>query len=458
MPLAQPLPPLVRRVLSRLTQAQTCEPNPHYCDDLRIAKLTVLHAARGDSRLCGPDVLASYEVLGLHPEKVWPAIQARRSALLGPLLEIGAPPKKPAQSVKLWGKNTSGARVVNSRADEMVLRGPRLLPMATASIAALYPNSDAPSSAKKRGFTFDEMLAIVEFSGAPHSVRQGTLSALKARGEWPNEQGPATGIVCISLIGMQLHGVCCRSTARWRARRAVRLGFWRELRKANAWSDCPKCGVERKAGTCAACGYVGRAKTPEGKANFDEFCRPFMYEIDIEKFRTAPRPKEIRHFDARTYAEYKQAAKRGEHLNVTEMPARKPAAPTPPPKSPAPAAPVRSKPAAETGEPRKPLDITRDVRFAVAGCYSNARKQGKDEEAAIRETCGALSSDTRYLSESEVRLQLKIWQAKHGSLEPQVKKGWVAPSCFTCWDEGEVWNKGPGPRKLPCPKCSANSS
>jgi hypothetical protein len=70
-----------------------------------------------------------------------------------------------------------------------------------------------------------------------------------------------------------------------------------------------------------------------------------------------------------------------------------------------------------TGEERKPLKITRDVRIAIAGCYSNARKQGNDADAAIRETCEALSSETQYLAESEVRLQLKIWTAKHGSLE-----------------------------------------
>ncbi len=446
---------LAERVLARLAQAEASEPNAHYRDDLRIARLTVSYAASGEAVLCSPHVLASYAVLGLHPEKVWPAILARRNALGWPDKEVRGAPKKPPRSVELWSENTNAARAVNSRGGRTLLRdNTNSVPMAAPSIAALYPNSDAPSSAKKRGFTYDEMLAIVEFSGAPHSVRQGTLSALKARGQWPGEDGPATGVVCISLIGMQLHGVCCRSTARWRARRAVRLGYWRELRKANAWSDCPKCGTKRKAGTCDACGYVGRAKTPEGKANFDEFCRPFMYEIDIEKFRTAQRPKEIRHFDARTYAEYKQAAKRGEHPNVTEMPARKPAQPAPSEPPPATSAPKpeRAKPAAETSEPRKPLDITRDVRFAIAGCYSNARKQGKDEEAAIRETCDALSSETRCLSESEARLQLKIWQSKHGSLEPAKREPIFIAKCKECGSD-LLQNRGPGPR-LKCPRCT----
>ena len=228
--------------------------------------------------------------------------------------------------------------------------------MATASIAALYPNSAAPSSAKKRGFTYEEMLAIVEFSGAPHSVRQGTLSALKARGQWPNQDGPATGVICVSLIGMMFHGVCCRSTARWRARRACKLGFWRAIREANHWANCPKCGAERRIGTCEKCGYVGRAKLPDGKPNFDEFSRPHMYEIDIEKFRSAPRCRELRHYEARTYAEFKELPRRPEHSNVSEFP-RKPAQPSPPPpREPAPAAPMprRDQPAAE--HPHRSLD------------------------------------------------------------------------------------------------------
>lgn len=345
-----PVSRLTKRILVRLAEAEVLELNPHYRDDLRIARLTVAYAASGEAVLCSAHVLATYAVLGLHPEKVWPAILARRNALGSLDEKVRGAPKKPPQSVKLWSEKTNAARATNSRGGRTLLRDNTIsVPMAAPSIAALYPNPDAPSSAKKRGFTYDEMLAIIEFSGAPHSVRQGTLSALKARGRWPNEDGPATGVICVSLIGMQFHGVCCRSTARWRARRACALGFWRELRQANSWGDCRNCGAKRRTGTCAKCGHRGRAKNPDGSANFDEFCRPYMYEIDIEKFRTAPRPREIRHFDARTYAEYKQAARRGEHPNVTEMPARRPTQPAPTPLPPAPAAPLpeRSKPAAE---------------------------------------------------------------------------------------------------------------
>jgi hypothetical protein len=89
----------VQRILSRLERAEGHEPNPSLQADYRIAWITVLRASRGDPL---PSVSASYAVLGLHPTKVWPAVLARRKALLGPLYEAfyGAswPPKKPAQA------------------------------------------------------------------------------------------------------------------------------------------------------------------------------------------------------------------------------------------------------------------------------------------------------------------------------------------------------------------------
>jgi hypothetical protein len=332
------------RVVERLTQAEACEPNPHYRDDLQIARLTVHYAATGEAVLCPPHVLASYAVLGLHPEKVWPAIEARRKALLGPLLEVlGAPPvpKKAAQSVKLWAEKTNGARAINSRADTTLLRDNTIsVPMAAPSIAALYRNPDEPSSAKKRQFTYEEMLSFVEFSGASHSVRALTISALQARGKWPHEDGPASTVLSVAILGMMLEGVCCRSTVQRRIKRAVHLGFWRRTREANSWTNCPRCSKPRTTGKCE-CGYKGRSRDANGNWT-GEFMRVPVYEFDIEKFRTAPRCREIRQFDARTYAEHKAAAKRGEHPNLREMP-RKPAQPDKPDP---PAAPAKQ-PAAE---------------------------------------------------------------------------------------------------------------
>ena len=97
--------PLTQRIISRLESAEDHEVNPHFQDDHRIAWITVLRAARGETQ---PHVSATYTVLGLHPDKVWPSIIERRKALLGQAYEFwGAassreslPPKKPARSVR----------------------------------------------------------------------------------------------------------------------------------------------------------------------------------------------------------------------------------------------------------------------------------------------------------------------------------------------------------------------
>ncbi len=103
--------PLSARILARLMEAERHEVNPHYRDDLRIARLTVAYAAEGECRLCSPQVAATYMVLGLHPDKVWPAMVARQKAQWGEaygrwfdqdgvrLAEVFAP-KKPPQSVR----------------------------------------------------------------------------------------------------------------------------------------------------------------------------------------------------------------------------------------------------------------------------------------------------------------------------------------------------------------------
>ena len=117
-----PISRFAHRVLSRLERAEWHEPNPHFQDDYRIAWITVLRASRGE-RI--PHVSATYAVLGLHPEKVWPAIVERRKALLGVFYNKGdlrgtadprtfgpsqnLPPKKPVQSVRGVGRERAAA-------------------------------------------------------------------------------------------------------------------------------------------------------------------------------------------------------------------------------------------------------------------------------------------------------------------------------------------------------------
>lgn len=68
------------RAVVRLVEAESREPEPWHRDDYRIARITVALARDGSPI---PHVEATYRVLGLHPDKVWPSILARRRALLG---------------------------------------------------------------------------------------------------------------------------------------------------------------------------------------------------------------------------------------------------------------------------------------------------------------------------------------------------------------------------------------
>ena len=74
---------LSARTLARLVQQEMHEPDVSLRDDIRIAQLIVLHCERGDAKECSPAVLAWYEVLGCHPDQVWPRILARRQWMLG---------------------------------------------------------------------------------------------------------------------------------------------------------------------------------------------------------------------------------------------------------------------------------------------------------------------------------------------------------------------------------------
>lgn len=215
--------------------------------------------------------------------------------------------------------------------------------MAAPSIAALYPKPGEHSSAKSGPYSLLEIKRIVAHSGAPPTVVAVTLAALSARGDWPAGDGPATTTLCVALKGIMLDSVpsCCRRTAQRRIQRALKDRYWHSARSGHSWINCPKCGKERKTAKCEGCGYRGRSKDASGKWT-GEFMIVPTYEFDVEKFRHAPRCKELRHFEVRTYAEYKSI----ERGKVREFP-RKPVQPDPTPPAPAaPAVPVKQ-PAAE---------------------------------------------------------------------------------------------------------------
>jgi len=101
------LKPKIERILNYLSRAEDRESDAWMRDDYRIAWITVLYATRGYRE---PSVLATYRVLGVHPDKLVAAIEARRRALLGHLYDrqfLKLPPKKPAVSERERGESCS---------------------------------------------------------------------------------------------------------------------------------------------------------------------------------------------------------------------------------------------------------------------------------------------------------------------------------------------------------------
>lgn len=85
------------RILARLIQLEAHERDIWEQENYRQAFITLCLALKGDPE---PFVAASYRMYGLHPEKLWPAILARRAALLGSeATRIPSWPKKPIASV-----------------------------------------------------------------------------------------------------------------------------------------------------------------------------------------------------------------------------------------------------------------------------------------------------------------------------------------------------------------------
>ena len=96
------------RILARLVQAEAHEPDLWLRDDYRQAFITVTLASRGNTM---PFVVASYQMYGLHPDKVYSAILARRKALLGPAgAEHSTQPSLQSAPVKKSPKSVTDAR------------------------------------------------------------------------------------------------------------------------------------------------------------------------------------------------------------------------------------------------------------------------------------------------------------------------------------------------------------
>jgi hypothetical protein len=71
----------IDRLLARLVQAEAHEDNLFYKQDYRQAAIVVSLADRGNPE---PFVASSYACYGIHPDKLWPKLLAKRRAALGP--------------------------------------------------------------------------------------------------------------------------------------------------------------------------------------------------------------------------------------------------------------------------------------------------------------------------------------------------------------------------------------
>lgn len=329
------LQPLVYRILSRLSEAQAEEPDPWLRDDLKIACLIVAHAARGDAVLCTPDVLASYEVLGLHPKKVWPAIQARHEAL-GEISCAPAVRKKPPRSVKLWC-NENGVRAINSHA-AMQEGSPRTtisVPMATPSIAAAYPNSDDSGSAKERPFfTVADLQDFFE-NCPPELVEyrclrtiKGMFRALEKRLGKKLQGGSFEFCLAVEDYRAGEGRYRSTSTVRINLRRAEKFGYLEAIYGAD------EMGRPRRDH------FWHRPRTKRDRGLYRRVATYRLNTTVLEKWRDMQRHG---------------------HKAAEPTPIRKPAAPAPP-HQPAPAAPLpqREKPAATIEKAPQPKLSKRD--------------------------------------------------------------------------------------------------
>jgi hypothetical protein len=122
------------RVLARLIQSEAHEPDVWLRDDYRQAFITLDLALKGNTM---PFVVASYQMYGLHPDKVWPARIARRKALLGkeyeaiagePALPLVSPLPGSPNSQQACGKHDpipQGAVLLSAGVDRYAPASPR---------------------------------------------------------------------------------------------------------------------------------------------------------------------------------------------------------------------------------------------------------------------------------------------------------------------------------------------
>jgi len=263
---------LIHRILSRLVQAEAKEPNAHLRDDYQIARLTIAFAARGSPQ---PHLDATYAVLGIHPDKVWPAIIKRRKSLLGALYgvwfdehgqlrpsdcseiadQVAFPPKKPVQGVRRdgsdirkvaggfrwWGPPPERSVSVKSERRGTLSSAPlsSRRPSMAASTQVAYLNSQTPPTGKKPS-PFD-LLGLVNGSSL-EDVDRGLLTVMLLRGNRFAEFG-TTNEITLGTLAASVAAGKPYVTARRRIDRLCSL--------------CPYCNHVHRAVHSCACNFRG---------------------------------------------------------------------------------------------------------------------------------------------------------------------------------------------------------
>jgi hypothetical protein len=206
---------LSEQVLVYLEKCERKESDPWLRDDIRIAWITTLYASRGNPQ---PHIDATYKVLGIHPDRVWPAICARRAALLGESCH----PIAMTQSVH---SETSATSTVQICSKMMKMTRP------SAEIAA------RPSAKPDQTVAASNAIANAKFSDCqsendlPHNKKQPMAA---------NRDGNAPQKTC--AYGAEtdhLTGSSCRTETKREARRIRTSEFGR--------NDAPPAGVAAPA-------------------------------------------------------------------------------------------------------------------------------------------------------------------------------------------------------------------
>jgi len=326
--------------------------------------------------------------------------------------------------------------------------------MAAPSIAASYTDSPRSNSEK---------------FGIAAAVRASTLAerhrnlivAMLHKNQFGDELWMSTESICV-VMGR----VCYRRKAAETDTRGRRLGPCETISRR---------AVQRLIDEAVALGVLAQVhganeQVPYGGGK--KFRHTATYRLNASKL--VPRKTHDEYVEERDRA---RARNRQAHRDETQRehaadvtPIRKPAAPEKPlPPAPAAPLPARSTPDATKQAHRGTARVTRDERTALARIYMTLRKNGIQHEAAMAQACKELK-----LSIEDGEVALKIALAKRAEYEERQspadrrearnqaeasvgargpQEPWKAPECLTCDDTGEIWNRGPGKRRLPCPDC-----